>query len=298
MKAVRTPDDRFENLPDFPWSPQYFDDLPGYDGLRMAYLDEGPRDAAQTFLCLHGEPSWSFLYRKMMPVFLESGARVVAPDFFGFGRSDKPVDDAAYTFAFHRGSLTAFIERLDLRGLTLVVQDWGGLLGLTLPLDHADRIDRLIVMNTAIATGVHPGKGFLAWRDYCLSTPDLDVGGLMRRAIPNLSDADAAAYDAPFPGPEFKAGVRTFPALVPISDEMPGAAMGKEAAMFWMTQWSGPTFMAIGMQDPVLGPPVMRMLAQVIKGCPGPLELADAGHFVQEAGEEVARAALAHFGGA
>lgn len=298
MRAVRTPEARFANLPNFPWEPRYIDDLAGYEGLRMAYLDEGPRDAEHTYLCLHGEPSWSFLYRKMIPVFLEDGGRIVAPDFFGFGRSDKPVDDAAYTFDFHRGSLTGFIERMGLTSFTLVVQDWGGLLGLTLPVGYAERIDRLIVMNTALATGMHPGKGFIAWRDYCLNTPDMDVAGLMRRAINGLTDEEAAAYDAPFPGPEYKAGVRTFPALVPISDDMAGAAMGKEAAMFWMTQWNRPTFMAIGMQDPVLGPKVMAKLRQVIEGCPEPMEVAEGGHFVQEHGEQIARAALAHFANA
>jgi haloalkane dehalogenase len=295
MKAVRTPDERFDDLPDFPWDPHYVEDLGGYEGLRMAYIDEGPRDAEHTYLCLHGEPSWSFLYRKMIPVFLEAGGRVVAPDFFGFGRSDKPVEDSAYSFGFHRGSLTGFLDHMELTRFTLVVQDWGGLLGLTLPIGYAERIERLIVMNTAIATGTNPGEGFLAWRDYCLNTPDLDVANLMTRAIPNLKPEEAAAYDAPFPSAQYKAGVRTFPALVPITGEMEGAAMSKDAARFWMGAWDRPSFMAIGMQDPVLGPKVMMALHAVIKGCPPPLELAQAGHFVQESGEEVARAALAHF---
>ena len=135
IEALRTPDERFQNLPGWSYAPHYIDDLPGYAGLRVHYADEGPRDARHTFLCLHGEPSWAYLYRKMAPVFLESGARMVAPDFLGFGRSDKPVDDNVYTFKFHRDFLLRFIERLDLKNLTLVVQDWGGLLGLTIHVD-------------------------------------------------------------------------------------------------------------------------------------------------------------------
>jgi haloalkane dehalogenase len=155
ITALRTPEERFLNLPGFPYAPSYVDDLRGFEGLRAAYVDEGPRGAKHTFLCLHGEPTWGYLYRKMMPVFLQSGARVVAPDFFGFGRSDKPVNDADYTFHFHRDYLVRLIERLDLRNITLVVQDWGGLLGLTLPVDAGmrPRIDRLIAMNTGIAVG-------------------------------------------------------------------------------------------------------------------------------------------------
>jgi haloalkane dehalogenase len=292
IEALRTADDRFEGLPDFPWEPHYNETLPGYDGLRMHYLDEGPRDAP-VFLCLHGEPSWCFLYRKMIPVFLEAGGRVVAPDFFGFGKSDKPVDDDVYTFDFHRDSILHLVEALDLKRVTLVVQDWGGLVGLTLPLASAERYERLLIMNTALATGMAaPSPGFLAWRDFVASQPDFDVGGLMARAIPGLNDADRAAYEAPFPAAEYKAGVRRFPAIVPISPEMNGAATSQKAAAFWSNEWSGPTFMAVGAQDPVLGVDVMKMMRMVISGCPEPLILDDAGHFAQERGDVIARAAL------
>uniref|UniRef100_UPI00359428EA alpha/beta fold hydrolase n=1 Tax=Blastomonas sp. TaxID=1909299 RepID=UPI00359428EA len=142
IAALRTPDSRFDAIPDFDYPVFYAEDLPGYEGLRAAWVDAGPRDADQVFLCLHGEPSWSFLYRRMIPVFLQNGARVVAPDLFGFGRSDKPVDQSAYSFDFHRNHLLALVKRLDLRNITLVVQDWGGLLGLTLPVD-ADFAPRL-----------------------------------------------------------------------------------------------------------------------------------------------------------
>ena len=153
MNVLRTPDDRFAGLPGWVYAPRYVDDLHGYEGLRMHYVDEGPSDAQTTFVCLHGEPTWGYLYRKMIPVFLEAGHRVIAPDFFGFGRSDKPVDDATYTFAFHRDALKRFLERFDLSQACLVVQDWGGLLGLTMPMDYSERITRLLIMNTGLGTG-------------------------------------------------------------------------------------------------------------------------------------------------
>lgn len=160
IEALRTPDQRFSSIPNFNYAPKYVDDLPGYGGLRMGYVDEGPRSAG-CFLCLHGEPTWSFLYRKMIPVFLDAGDRVVAPDLFGFGRSDKPVRQDDYSFRFHRDSLLRFVERLDVRDITLVCQDWGGLLGLTLPLDEnfRARLSRLIVMNTTIGSGRSPSLG-------------------------------------------------------------------------------------------------------------------------------------------
>lgn len=296
LEALRTPDARFEDLPDFPFAPHYVDDLAGYEGLRMHYLDEGPRDAGATFLCLHGEPSWSYLYRKMIPVFTAAGCRAVAPDWFGFGRSDKPVKDEDYTFGFHRGSLKAFFERMDLSNVCLVVQDWGGLLGLTIPMDYPDRITRLLVMNTGLGLGVPAGKGFNEWREYARTTPDFPVGGLMKRATPILTDAEVAAYDAPFPDASYKAGVRRFPQLVQTSPDMEGVDVGKASAAFLSTDWSGESFMAVGMEDPVLGPKVMEALRGIIKGCPEAMEVADAGHFVQEWGAPIAEAALKKFG--
>lgn len=299
IEALRTPDDRFAAVPDFDFPVRYVDDLPGYQGLRIAYVDAGPADADRVFLCLHGEPSWSFLYRRMVPVFLESGARVIAPDLLGFGRSDKPVRQSDYSFDFHRNYLIVLVERLDLRHITLVVQDWGGLLGLTLPLapGFPERIDRLIVMNTAIATGVSPGAGFMAWKNYALSTPDLPIGALIARGTPHLTADEIAAYDAPYPDARYKAGAQVFPALVPVEPDMPGADHGRAAAAWWSTQWQGPSFMAVGDADPVLGPQQMAALRRQIKGCPEPMMIKGGGHFVQEWGEPIARAALAAFGG-
>jgi haloalkane dehalogenase len=294
ITALRTPDERFSALPDFPYAPTYVQDLPGYPGLRMAVIDEGPTDAAHTYLCLHGQPSWSFLYRKMIPAFLADGGRVVAPDFFGFGRSDKPAQVEDYSFDFHRGSLIELIRRLDLQRVTLVVQDWGGVLGLTLPVeaDIAPRISRLLVMNTGLAVGVPVSEGFEAWRAYSASTDDLPVGELISRAEPSLSAEAAAAYDAPYPDKTYKAGVRAFPELVMTRPDMPGVEVSVQAAAFWNQTWNGPTFMAVGLRDPVLGLPVMERLRALIHGCPPPLLLEQAGHFVQEHGDIIAPAAL------
>lgn len=290
IDALRTDDSRFDSVPDWPYQPRYIEDLAGYEGLRMHYIDEGPSDGP-VFLCLHGEPTWVYLYRRMIPIFLETGARVVAPDLFGFGRSDKPIDDSVYSWDFHRGSLLAFIDRMELDDVTLVVQDWGGILGLTLPLEMPGKVSGLLIMNTAFGTGAEPSRGFVEWRDYVAKTPDLAVDRLMKRSCPHLSDAEAAAYEAPFPGAEYKAGVRTFPALVPTSADMDGVEVSKQALKWWATEFDGRSFMAIGESDPVLAS-VMPRIHEKIKGCPPPLVLADAGHFVQEWGEDVARAAL------
>lgn len=296
IAAIRTPDARFADLPDFPFVPHYRDDLPGYSGLRVHYLDEGPR-SGPVFLCLHGQPSWSYLYRKMIPALTQAGGRVMAPDLLGFGRSDKPLDDATYSFDFHRNMLENFVEALDLRDITLVVQDWGGLLGLTLPVTNPQRYKRLIVMNTSIGTGQDPGPGFIAWRDYVRNNPDFSISALMKRSIPGLSEAEAMAYDAPFPDARYRAGARRFPELVMIRPDMEGVEISRQALHFWREQWTGQSFMAIGMQDPVLGAPAMRFLAKNIRNCPPPLELADAGHFVQEAGAIIVEQALESFGG-
>ena len=291
--TLRTPDERFANLPGYPFAPHYIGDLKGYQGLRIHYLDEGPRAAARVFLCLHGQPTWSYLYRRMLPVFTAAGHRVVAPDLLGFGKSDKPAADARYTFNFHRDMLLHLIERLDLDNIVLVVQDWGGLLGLTLPMDMPRRFSGLLIMNTAFATGDAPlGQGFLDWRAFNNRNPDLRVGKLLGRACPHLTPAEAAAYDAPYPDASYKAGVRRFPNLVPDHPDAEGAVLSRRAREWFGSQWQGKTFMAIGMQDPVLGPQVMRPIAGLLRNCPPPHEVAEGGHFLQEWGEDVARAAL------
>jgi haloalkane dehalogenase len=293
VEILRTRDSRFDNLPGYSFAPNYVDNLPNYQGIRIHYVDTGPADASSTFLCLHGEPTWSYLYRKMIPVFSAAGRRVIAPDFIGFGKSDKPVDDAIYTFSFHRTMLLEFIERLDLTGITLVCQDWGGLLGLTLPVDMPERFAGLLVMNTAFATGDTPlSQGFLDWRAWSNKNLDMPVGKLMARTCPQLSAQEIAAYDAPFPDARYKAGVRRFPQLVPDHPDAEGAEISRRARDWWRDAWQGKSFMAIGVTDPVLGPPAMAYLRKHIRNCPEPLQVAEAGHFVQEWGADIARQAL------
>jgi len=294
--ALRTPDTAFHNLPGYPWAPHHVSDLHSLAGLRLHYLDEGPRDAPVTWLCLHGNPAWSYLYRHMIPVFLAAGHRVVAPDLIGFGKSDKPKKDTFHRFSWHRQVLLEFVERLNLERVALVVQDWGGLLGLTLPLAAPQRYTRVLAMNTTLATGDLPlPPGFLAWRELCASKPGFDVARLLARGNPQLSEAECAAYNAPFPDAGHRAALRAFPALVPEHTSDDGAAISRDARRFWQTRWEGQSLMVIGQQDPVFGEPVMRALASQIRGCPAPIVLSEAGHFVPEHGASIAREALVRF---
>ncbi len=294
--ALRTPDEAFAALPDYPWPAHYLSDLPSIAGLRMHHLDEGPKDAPLTWLCLHGNPAWSYLYRKMVPVWLAAGHRVVAPDLIGFGKSDKPKKEEFHRFETHRQSLLDWVERLDLQRVVLVVQDWGGILGLTLPMAAPGRYKGLLVMNTTLATGELPlSAGFLAWRDWCQSQPQFDVGKLFARGNRGMTPAETSAYNAPFPDKGFRAALRAFPPMVPEFTDSPGAAISRQARDFWRNDWQGQSFMAIGLQDPVLGEPVMRQLQSQIRACPEPMLLPDAGHFVQEQGAAIAEAAVRHF---
>lgn len=284
------------DLPGYPWTPHYLSDLPALAGLRLHYLDEGPREAPLTWLCLHGNPSWSYLYRKMIPVFLAAGHRVVAPDLIGFGRSDKPKKEGMHSFSWHRQVLLEFVEQLDLKNIALVVQDWGGLLGLTLPMVAPQRYEGLLLMNTLLATGDRPlTPGFLAWREMCAKKPDFDVGRLLARGNPQMNEAECAAYNAPFPDRGHRAALRAFPPMAPGTPEADGAAISCQARAFWQNDWRGRSLMAVGMQDPVLGWPVMQLLQQTIRGCPEPMRVEEGGHFVQEQGETIAQAALRHF---
>ena len=257
-QILRTPDARFLDLPGWSYVPHYLDDLPGYEGIRIAYVDEPAAVAdagadAPTFLCLHGQPSWSYLYRRMIP-------QLVA-----------------------RGRLVELIKRLNLHNIILVVQDWGGLLGLTLPPEMPERFQGLLVMNTALGTGDRPlGKGFEAWRDFVAKSPDFSISKLFQRGCPHLTPEEAAAYDAPYPDDSYRAGARVFPSLVPDHPDAEGAPLSRAARDWWRSDWSGRSSMVIGMADPVLGKPAMTALQQVIRGCPPPIEVEDGGHFVQE----------------
>lgn len=294
--ALRTPDAAFSNLPAYPWAPHYISDLPSLAGLRLHYLDEGPRDGPRTWLCLHGNPTWSYLYRRMLPTWLAAGDRVVAPDLIGFGKSDKPKKENMHQFGWHRQVLLELIERLDLRRVVLVVQDWGGILGLTLPMAMPDRFGGLLVMNTLLATGDAPlPAGFADWRAMCRDKPLYGVGRLLARGNPHLTPAECAAYDAPFPDKGYRAALRAFPERVPATADDPGAVLSRAARQFWQHEWHGRSLMVAGAQDPVLGLPTMRALRQHVRGCPAPVVLPQAGHFVQEHGEAVAAQAVEYF---
>ena len=297
--ALRPDDAWFESLPDYPWPAHYVSDIAPLNGLRLHYLDEHAsnlRVNPLTYLCLHGNPTWSYLYRKMIPVFLNAGHRVVAPDLIGFGKSDKLKKASQHHFTFHRDVLLAFIERLDLKNVVLVVQDWGGILGLTIPMDLPERFVGLLVMNTTLATGQEPlSSGFLSWRQWCLTNPDFDVAKLFARGNSNMSAAECQAYSQPFLDRGHRSALHAFPPMVPEHESSEGADISRQAAQFWQHDWQGQSMMAIGLQDPVLGEPVMRQLQARIRNCPEPMLLPEAGHFVQEHGQSIAEAAVQYF---
>jgi tRNA(adenine34) deaminase len=263
----------------------------------MHLLDEGPKDAPITWLCLHGNPAWSYLYRRMIPAWLAAGHRVVAPDMPGFGKSDKPKKDSTHRFDWHRLVLLELVEAMDLQRINLVVQDWGGILGLTLPMAAPRRYQGLLVMNTTLATGEQAlSPGFLAWRQMCADKPLFDVGKLFARGNPHMTVAECEAYNAPFPDAGHRAALRAFPPMVPEHADSEGAAVSRQAKQFWATQWTGKSLMVVGQQDPVLGESVMRELHDAIRACPEPVVLPQAEHFVQEHGQAIAELALQHLG--
>jgi haloalkane dehalogenase len=287
MDALRTPDDRFGNLPGYPFAPHYTE----VDGLRIHYVDEGPRGGAPVLL-LHGEPSWSYLYRKMIPIVVATGHRAIAPDLVGFGRSDKPVRREDYTYQRHVDWMRHVLVALDLRNVTLVCQDWGGLLGLRLVAEHPDRFARVVAANTFLPTGDHPpGPAFLAWKQYSQTTPEFHVGGIIRGgSAQDLAPGVEAAYDAPFPDDRYKAGARQFPVLVPVTPDDPASAANRRA---WevLARWEKPFLTAFSDRDPVTQgfDVAFRERIPGTKGQPH-TTIEGGGHFLQEdCGEELAR---------
>jgi haloalkane dehalogenase len=293
MHALRTPDDRFADLPEFPFAPHYVDVDDGEGGaLRVHHLDEGD-PAAPAVLLMHGEPSWCFLYRKMIPVIVDAGLRAVAPDLVGFGRSDKPAAQEDYTYARHvEWMRAALFDRLDLRDLTLVGQDWGGLIGLRLVAEHPDRFARVVAANTGLPSGDQRlSEAFLAWQRYSQETPVFHVGGIVKGGcVGALAPEVVDAYDAPFPDDTYKAGARRFPMLVPTSPEDPAAAANRKA---WeaLTRWEKPLLTAFSDSDPVTAG-FDRVLRERVPGATGQPHtvIEGAGHFLQEdKGAELAR---------
>lgn len=279
MDVLRTPDERFADLPDFPFAPRYVE----VDSLRMHYLDEGPADGPVVLL-LHGEPSWSYLYRWMIPVLVDAGLRAVAIDLVGFGRSDKPTRREDYTYQSHVDWTWAAIEAIGLTDITLVCQDWGGLIGLRLVGEHPDRFARVVAANTTLPTGdQQPGEAFLAWQRFSQETPDFPVGRIIDGGcVTTLSPEVIAAYDAPFPDESFKAGARQFPTLVPIRPDDP-AAPANRAAWEGLRRFEKPFLCAFSDSDPITkgGDAPLRRLIPGAQGQPE-ITIAGGGHFLQE----------------
>jgi haloalkane dehalogenase len=290
MDVFRTPDERFESLPGFPYEPHYVD----VDGLRLHHVDEG---SGETVLCFHGEPSWAYLYRHMLERLVDAGHRVVCPDLVGFGRSDKPTDQGWYTYARHVETVTAHLDQLELDGVTVVVQDWGGPIGLRWAVQHADQVGRLVILNTGLFTG-RVSKGFMAWREFAERTPDLPIGMIIQGATTtDLSPEIVAAYEAPFPNAESKAGAQRFPLLVPLTDADPGVTE-MQATRAALSVWDRPALVAFSDTDPVFPfPKAGEQFTELIPTAGEQVRIEGAAHFLQEdRGREIADAMLAAFG--
>jgi haloalkane dehalogenase len=290
MDVFRTPDERFEDLPGFAYEPHYVD----VDGLRLHHLDEGD---GSTVVCFHGEPSWSFLYRHVLDGLVASGHRVVCPDLVGFGRSDKPTDQRWYTYDRHVETVSRHLDALDLDGVTVVVQDWGGPIGLRWAVEHAARVARLVVLNTGLFTG-RVSKGFMAWRDFAERTPDLPIGRIIQGGTTtDLPPEVVAAYDAPFPTPESKAGAQRFPLLVPLTADDAGAAE-MLAVRDALAGWEKPALVAFSDTDPVFPfPQAGEQFTALLPTAEEQVRIEGAAHFLQEdRGAEIAEAMLTTFG--
>jgi haloalkane dehalogenase len=292
VQTLRTPDDRFTGLPGYDFEPHYVEVADGEGGsLRVHYLDEGPSDG-QVVLLMHGEPSWCFLYRKMIPVLTAAGLRAVAPDLVGFGRSDKPASRSDYTYARHVDWMrSALVDQLDLDHVNLVCQDWGGLIGLRLVAAHPDRFDRVVAANTFLPTGDNnPGDAFMAWQRFSQEVPDFPVGVIVNGGcVSDLSPEVIAAYDAPFPDESFKEGARQFPLLVPTRPDDP-ASEANRAAWTVLREFEKPFLCAFSDGDPIMRGADRALLSRVpgTKGQPH-TTIVGGGHFLQEdKGEELA----------
>jgi haloalkane dehalogenase len=290
MDVFRTPDERFENLAGFPYEPNYVE----VDGLRLHHVDEG---SGQTVLCFHGEPSWAYLYRHMLERLVETGHRVVCPDLVGFGRSDKPTDQGWYTYERHVDTVTAHLDQIDLEDVTVVVQDWGGPIGLRWAVQHADQVGRLVILNTGLFTG-RVSKGFMAWREFAERTPDLPIGKIIQGATTtDLPDEVVAAYDAPYPNAESKAGAQRFPLLVPLTEDEPGVPEMMETRDA-LASWDKPALIAFSDTDPVFPyPRAGERFVELMPTVEDQVRIEGAAHFLQEdRGREIADAMLAAFG--
>jgi haloalkane dehalogenase len=291
VDVFRTPDERFQDLPGYDFEPNWFD----ADGLRLHYVDEGD---GSPVVCFHGEPTWAYLYRRMLPPLVAAGHRVICPDYAGFGRSDKPTERGWYTYDRHVELVSALLDGLELGGVTVVVQDWGGPIGLRWAVEHADRVTRLVILNTGLFTG-RVSKGFMAWREFAAKNPDLPVGFVIQGATAGeLPPEVVAAYEAPFPTPESKAGAAQFPLIVPTSDDEPGAAEMRAVA-YELSKWDKPALVAFSDQDPVFPyPRAGEAFTGLIPGASEQVRIEGAAHFLQEdRGERIAEEIIQFMGG-
>lgn len=290
MQVLRTPESRFESLPDFPYEPRYEEvSASDTDGIRMAYIDEGPPDASPIVL-LHGEPTWGFLYRRMIPSLVADGHRTLVPDLIGFGRSDKPREQSDHTYLRHVEWVTAWIEALDLREITLFVQDWGSLIGLRIAVEQSHRVSRVMVANGFLPTADRePGFAFKSWRTFARFTPVFPCGRIVATgSVQKLSKAERAAYDAPFPQAAYQAGPRAMPTLVPTSPGDP-AVSANLAAWARLGTWDKPFLCVFGKDDPILGGADKPLIDHVPGAAGQPHGRIEGGHFIQEdAGAELA----------
>jgi len=294
MKILRTPDHCFENLPDYPFVPHYID----IDGLRVHYIDERIHDNSshsETVLMLHGEPSWSFLYRHMIPLFVAAGKRAIAPDLIGFGKSDKPANTEDYTYQRHVAWMTQWMEALDLQNITLIGQDWGSLIGMRLVAENPERFSRVVIANGGLPTGDHPmSPAFEQWQSYSQTAPEFRVGHIINNGCTTKLAPDVvAAYDAPFPDDSYKAGARIFPSLVPTKPDDPATEANRSA---WqaLQNFEKPFLTAFSDSDPITagGEAVLQKLIPGAKGQPH-TTIEGAAHFLQEdKGPELAQAVL------
>jgi len=293
VDSFRTPDERFEGLPGYDFEPHYAE----VDGLRLNYLDEG---GGAPVVCFHGEPTWSYLYRRMAPPLLDAGLRVVAPDYPGFGRSDKPTDRSWYSYDRHVQYVTELLDGLDLHDATVVVQDWGGPIGLRWAVEHPDRVARLVILNTGLFTAdAKPSEAFLAWRAFAERNPDLPVGFVIQSATATeLPQEIVDAYEAPWPTPESKAGVAAFPLLVPLTAEDPGAAEMRSVAER-LGEWEKPTLVCFSDSDPIFTPKAGQRFVDAIPGAHELRVIEGAAHFLQEdKGEQIAAEMISFLEGA
>ena len=288
MKLLRTPDERFENLPDFPYKPNYLE----VDEIRIHYVDEGPKDSTEVILLMHGEPSWSFLYRHMIPILLKTGYRTVVPDLVGFGRSDKPSEISDHTYRKHVDWMTKWLNILDLQNITLFCQDWGSLIGLRMAIENQERFKRIVLSNGGLPTGEETfPEAFLEWQEFSRTTPKFYVGRIVQGAsITKLPRVAVKAYDAPFPDDSFKAGPKIMPSLVPSSPDDPEHDANKKAIELFK-QWQKPFLTAFSDKDPITSG-LDKFWHEIVPGAQGQnhTTINNASHFVQEdAGPELAK---------